>query len=66
MSVPGEPGAGKDHLDTAPLFVEQFGIEATPTLLVLQQGEVATRVVGFLSEGLLRVLCDPPLAATRL
>jgi hypothetical protein len=46
MSVPGEPGAGKDHLDTAPLFVEQFGIEATPTLLVLQQGEVATHVVG--------------------
>lgn len=48
----------KVNVDTAPFVVEQYGIWATPTLMVFQQGEVLTRVVGFLSEGLLRVLAE--------
>jgi thiol-disulfide isomerase/thioredoxin len=40
------------------LIAEQFGVQATPELLVVQHGEVLTRVVGFLPAGLLRLLCE--------
>jgi hypothetical protein len=51
---------------TATLVAEQYDVRATPTLLVLQQGEVVTRVVGFLQEGLLRVLCDQIVLGERV
>jgi thiol-disulfide isomerase/thioredoxin len=48
----------KVNVDTATVSTDRYNARATPTLLVLQQGKVATRVVGFLPEGLLRVLCE--------
>jgi thioredoxin 1 len=39
-------------------LAEQFGVAATPTLLVVQDGEIITRVVGFAPIGLLRLLCE--------
>lgn len=38
-------------------LAEQFGVAATPTILVFQAGEVVTRVVGFVATSLLRHLC---------
>ena len=46
------------NVDTAPHLVEWYSSWAPQTLLIFQHGEVITRVVGFLSEGLLRVLLD--------
>jgi hypothetical protein len=48
----------KVNVDTATFLAEQYEVGATPTLLVLQQGDVAARVVGYFPEGLVRVLCD--------
>jgi hypothetical protein len=44
--------------ERAPWLAEQFGVAATPTVLVVQGGDVVTRVVGFLPLGLLRLLCE--------
>lgn len=43
--------------DHVPLLAEQFGLHATPTLLAVRDGEIATRVVGFVAPELLRLLC---------
>jgi len=40
------------------LLASQFGLHMTPTLIVVQHGEIATRAVGFLSPDLLRLLCE--------
>lgn len=45
-------------LDRAPLLAEQYGITASPTLLVFEGGEPRSRVVGFIADGLLRMLAD--------
>jgi hypothetical protein len=42
----------------APLLAGQFGLHITPMLIVVRDGEIATRVVGFVSPELLRLLCD--------
>lgn len=44
--------------ERAAWLAEQFGVAATPTVLVVQGGDVVTRVVGFLPIGLLRLLCE--------
>jgi len=49
-------------LDRAPLLAEQYGVTALPTLLVLQDGEELTRMVGFAPEPLLRLLFDQVVA----
>ena len=46
------------NAEQAPLLAGQFGLQITPTLIVVQHGEIATRVVGFVSPELLRLLCD--------
>lgn len=43
-------------LDRAPLLAEQYGVVASPTLMVFQHGDRQGQVVGFLPEGLLRLL----------
>src|SRR6185436_19021279 len=35
------------NAEHAPLLAGQFGLQVTPTLIVAQHGEIATRVVGF-------------------
>jgi thiol-disulfide isomerase/thioredoxin len=45
------------NAESAPLLAGQFGLQITPTLIVVQYGEIATRVVGFVSPALLRLLC---------
>ena len=40
------------------LLWSQFGLQITPTLIVAQGGEIATRAVGFMPPSLLRLLCD--------
>jgi len=42
----------------ATLLAGQFGLQMTPTLIVVQDSEIVTRVVGFVSPGLLRLLCE--------
>jgi thiol-disulfide isomerase/thioredoxin len=44
--------------EQATLLAGQFGLQMTPTLIVVQDGEIVTRVVGFVSPGLLRLLCE--------
>lgn len=44
--------------EQSPLLAGQFGLQITPTLIIVQHGEIATRVVGFVSPELLRLLCD--------
>jgi thiol-disulfide isomerase/thioredoxin len=44
--------------EQSPLLAGQFGLQITPMLIVVQDGEIATRVVGFISPDLLRLLCD--------
>jgi thioredoxin 2 len=44
------------NVDRAPLLAEQYGVTATPTMLVLHDGEELTRVVGFAPEALVRRL----------
>jgi len=46
------------NADQSPLLAGQFGLQITPTLIVVQHGEIITRVVGFVSPELLRLLCD--------
>jgi thioredoxin 1 len=46
------------NAERAAFVAEQFGIQATPTMLIVQDGEVITRVVGFVPGGLLRLLCE--------
>jgi thiol-disulfide isomerase/thioredoxin len=49
-------------VDRSPLLAEQHGILATPTVLILQDGEEWTRITGFAPERLLRVLFEQVLA----
>jgi thiol-disulfide isomerase/thioredoxin len=44
--------------EQAELLASQFGLHMTPTLIVALGGEIATRVVGFVSPQLLRLLCE--------
>jgi thioredoxin len=44
--------------ENATLLAGQFGLQMTPTLIVVQDGEIITRVVGFVSPALLRLLCE--------
>lgn len=44
--------------EQAVLLESQFGLHTTPTLIVAQGGEIATRAVGFMPPALLRLLCD--------
>jgi thioredoxin 1 len=46
------------NAERASWLAEQFGIAVTPTLLVVQDGDILTRVVGFAPLGLLRLLCE--------
>jgi thiol-disulfide isomerase/thioredoxin len=46
------------NAEQAPLLAGQFGLQITPTLIVVQDGEIATRVLGFVSPDLLRLLCE--------
>src|SRR4029079_4327482 len=46
------------------LIAEQFGVQVTPTMLIVQEGEVITRVIGFAPEGLLRLLCEQVATST--
>ncbi len=51
------------NAEQAPLLAGQFGFHTTPTLIVVQYGEIITRVVGFMPPELLRLLCDQIAAA---
>lgn len=42
--------------DHAPLLVEQYGIHASPSVLVFQDGERQSQVIGFLADGLIDLL----------
>jgi thioredoxin 1 len=44
--------------DHAPLLVEQYGIHASPRVLVFQDGERQSQVIGFLADGLVDLLAD--------
>jgi thioredoxin 1 len=46
------------NAEHAQLLAGQFGLQVTPTLIVVQHGEIATRVLGFVSPELLRLLCE--------
>jgi len=46
------------NAEQSQLLAGQFGLHITPMLIVVQDGEIATRVVGFVSPELLRLLCD--------
>src|SRR5436190_15646155 len=50
--------------EQSPLLAGQFGLQITPTLIIVQHGEIATRVVGFVSPDLLRLLCDQVAGGT--
>src|SRR5262245_44419300 len=52
------------NAEHAALLAVQFGLYMTPTLIVVQNGEIATRVVGFVSPELLRLLCDQIASGT--
>jgi thioredoxin 1 len=43
------------NIDNAPLLAEQYAIEATPTLALFEHGELVTRIVGFIQDGLLQL-----------
>jgi thiol-disulfide isomerase/thioredoxin len=49
-------------VERAPLLAEQYGVAAVPTLLVLQDHDELTRMVGFASPLLLRLLFDQVVA----
>jgi len=49
-------------VDRAPLVAEQYGVAAVPTLLVLQDGDPLTWMVGYAPEPLLRLLFDQVVA----
>jgi len=46
------------NAEQSPLLAGQFGLQITPMLIVVQDGEIATRVVGFVSPDLLQLLCE--------
>ncbi|NJM08422.1 DUF1501 domain-containing protein, partial [Candidatus Gracilibacteria bacterium] len=48
-------------VDHAPLLAEQYGVTASPTLIVFQHGEPQGRTVGFLPAGLLQLLVKETL-----
>jgi thiol-disulfide isomerase/thioredoxin len=52
------------NAERAPLLAGQFGLQITPTLIVVQNGEIATRVVGFVAPDLLRLLCEQVASGT--
>src|SRR5262245_15603961 len=52
------------NAERSSLLAEQFGVQATPTLIVVQHREVRTRVVGFVGPELLRLLCDQVAGGT--
>jgi thioredoxin 1 len=52
------------NAERAAFIAEQFGVQATPTMLIMQDGEVVTRVVGFVPGGLLRLLCEQVATGT--
>jgi thioredoxin len=52
------------NAERAAWLAEQFGVAATPTLIVVQAGEIVTHVVGFLPAGLLRLLCEQVATGT--
>jgi len=45
-------------IDNAPLLAEQYGVVASPTLMVFAHGERQGQVIGFIPEGLLHLLAD--------
>lgn len=45
------------NAERAGLLASQFGLQMTPTLIVVRHGEIVTRAVGFLAPELLRHLC---------
>jgi len=46
------------NAERAQSLTELAGVQMTPTLIVMQAGEILTRVIGFVPPGLLRLLCD--------
>jgi len=52
------------NAEQSPLLAGQYGLQITPTLIVVQHGEIATRVVGFVAPDLLRLLCDQVASGT--
>jgi thioredoxin 1 len=46
------------NAEQAGVLGAQFGLQITPTLIVVQGGEIVARAVGFLSPELLRHLCE--------
>jgi hypothetical protein len=51
-------------IDNAPLLAEQWGIAASPTLMVFHHGERQGQVVGFIPIGLLDLLVEAVLQGT--
>jgi thioredoxin-like negative regulator of GroEL len=49
-------------VDRSPMLAEQYGVVATPTVLVLQDGEELTRMIGFAPEPLVSLLFEHLLA----
>src|SRR5690349_6148756 len=49
--------------DAEPMLVEQYGVESVPTLSVYLAGQEVLRAIGFLQEGLLRLLFAQALVA---
>lgn len=45
-------------LDDAPFLAEQYGVAASPTLMVFQHGDRQSQVVGFIPGGLLGLLAE--------
>jgi hypothetical protein len=45
-------------VERAPLIAEQYGVTASPTLMVFQDGDRQGQVVGFIPEGLVGLLAD--------
>jgi thioredoxin 1 len=52
------------NAEHTPLLAGQFGLQITPMLIVVRDGEIATRVVGFVSPDLLRLLCAQVASGT--
>jgi thioredoxin 1 len=52
------------NAERAALVAEQFGVQAAPTMLIVRDREVVTRVTGFVPEGLLRLLCEQVATGT--
>jgi thioredoxin len=57
-SYAGRLLVGTINVDTAALLIEQYAIQATPTLMLFTYGDVITRAIGFAPEGLLRLLFE--------